>query len=214
MEKPGEKAGEKPPEKSPAELIAESLKPITEAISALSTKVDAYKPKEPVKKVENVEIPSVLDDENAAFNARTGPIYQRQLELEAKVALGEVKSEYVSLGFGAFWTENESKINTMLTNSPLASPDGNGGVKIVRGDPEYIRNVADMFIGRAARSGGVKFNETSKAFFIEGADGTATGGDKKTDMGGLTQKQLKVFQRMGVSLDDAKKAVSKLEFVS
>ena len=214
MDKPADKPADQPKEKSPAELIAESLGPITAKLNAMDAKIDSYKPKEPVKTVVTSEIPSVLDDENAAFNARTGPLYQRQLEMEAKLALSDIKAEYAEAGFGAFWRENESKINTMLANTALAAPDGNGGFKIVRGDPEYIRNVADMFIGRAARAGGVKFNESSKSFFLEGADGSMGGGDKKVDTGGLTAKQLKVFQRMGVSLEDAKKAVSKLEFVS
>jgi hypothetical protein len=209
-----EKKDEKPPEKSPAELIAESLRPLTEKLNAMDAKIDSYKPVPVVKKVEPTDIPSVLDDENAAFNARTGPLYQRQLETEARLALSDVKAEYADLGFGAFWRENESKINAMLANTALAAPDGNGGFKVVRGDPDYIRNVADMFIGRAARSGGVRFNETSKSFFLEDATGSATNGGKKPDTSGLTAKQIKVFERMGVSLEDAKKSVSKLEFVS
>jgi len=218
MEKPGEVKvddKDKPKEKSPAELIAESLKPLTESLAAMRTEMAALKPKEPVRKAENVEIPSVLDDENAAFNARTAPLYQRQLETEAKLALSEIKAEYAELGFGAFWRENESKINEMLANSPLASPDGNGGAKVVRGDPAYIRNVADMFIGRSARAGGVKFNGDNKTFFLEDATGSNSGqGGKKSDTEGLTAKQIKVFQRMGVSMDDAKKTIGKLEFVS
>jgi hypothetical protein len=208
------KVDDKPKEKSPAELIADSLKPITDQLTALGAKVDAMKPAPVVRKVEPTETPSVLDNEDAAFSARMTPLIQRQLELEAKIARTEIKQEYVDIGFGALWNANEKDIDATLTGTALVTPDGAGGYKAMRGDPQYIRNVVDMIIGRAARAGGVKFNDTSKTFFLEGADGGGNGGERKADTSGLTAKQLKVFQRMGVSLEDAKKAVSKLEFVS
>lgn len=210
------KVDDKAKEKSPAELIAESLAPITSAISALSAKVDSMKPAPPEpKRVEPTEIPSVIDDENGAFNARLTPILQRTLEMEAKMARTEVKAEYIELGFGGLWSQNERDIDATLVATALVTPDGQGGYKAMRGDPQYIRNVADMIIGRAARQGGVKFNDASKTFFLEGADGTMNGGgERKVDTHGLTADQVRVFQRMGVPLDKAKETMSKLKFVS
>lgn len=206
----------KPPEKTPAELVAESitaaLAPLNTAIGKLSADVAELR-KPPEKKVEPKEIPSVLDDEDGAFAARVnGPltgVLQRQLELEARVVLADIKQEFLAEGFGPMWKQHEVEINKTITDSPLVD----GGGKVLRGSPDYIRNVVYMVLGRAAAKGGVKF--TDGKFFLEDASGehSASGG-KKEEGEGLSEKQKRIFQRMGVNLDDARKTVSKLEFVS
>lgn len=209
------KPNEPPKEKSPAELIAESLKPITDSIAALATEVKAMRPVPPQPKpVTPSEIPSVLDDENAAFNTRMTPLIQRQLEMEAKMTRTEIKQEYFDLGFGALWTQYEKEIDGTLANTALVTPDGQGGFKVVRGDPQYVRNVVDMVLGRAARQGGVRFDDNKKTFFLEGADGSANSNNHPSNTEGLTARQIKVFERMGVPLDKAKETMKKLEFVS
>lgn len=207
----------KPNEKSIAEIISESLKPFNESLdqrfAAIQQDIEGLKPKP--RPATPAEIPSVLDDENAAFNTRMTPIIQSQLELEAKINTRDVKQEYIDAGFGAIWSQNEKEITDVLNSTALVQPDGQGGVKKLRGDAQYIRNVADMIIGRAARNGGVRFDGTKKTFFLEGANGDNGGpGSKPSETEGLTQKQVKLAQRMGIPLDKMKATVSKLDFVS
>lgn len=213
------KKDEKQNEKSPAEMIAESinsaLKPVVDQLGALKQDIDALRaPKPPEKPATPNEIPSVLDDENAAFAQRLTPLYTRQLEFEATIERDRVRHEYEDAGFGDMWRQYQTDIDKQLIATALVQPDGNGGVKPLRGDPQYIRNVADMILGRAARSGGIKFDGANKKFFIEGANAEVPGGTPKPDLGGLTAKQARIFERMGVPLDKAKDTLSKLEFVS
>jgi len=215
-EKKLEVTPEKSNEKSVAEIISESLAPFAQRFDKLQQDIDDIKkPKEPVRKVEPTERISVLDDEDAAFNQRMTPILQSQLELEARINVRDVKQEYVDAGFGSIWIQNESEITKVLEGTSLVQADGNGGGKKLRGDSQYIRNVADMIIGRAARAGGVKFDGTKKTFFLEGANGNeSAGGSKGAETEGLTAKQVKLAQRLGIPLDKMKTTVSKLEFVS
>jgi hypothetical protein len=210
-----EKTPDTTPTKSIAETLSESLSPLKEEFAAMRRDIEELRtPKPPVRTVSQERV-SVLDDEDAAFNQRMTPILQSQLELEARYNRDQVKAEYVEAGFGDFWRENEKRINDKLSASPLVQPDGNGGVLKLRGDEQYIRNVVNMFMGEAARAGGVKFDGAKKTFFLEGANGgESAAGSRAAETEGLTAKQVKLAQRLGIPMDAMKKTVSKLEFVS
>ena len=203
------------PEKSIAEIISESLRPFQENVAALRQDIEALKqPAKPERTVPAERI-SVLDDEDAAFNQRMTPLLQSQLELEARINVRDVKQEYVDAGFGDIWRQNEGDITKTLEGTALVQPDGQGGVKKLRGDAQYIRNVADMIIGRAARAGGVRFDGAKKSFFLEGANsGENAGSSKGSETDGLTAKQVKLANRLGIPLDAMKKTVGKLEFTN
>jgi hypothetical protein len=215
-EKKVESTETKSNEKSVAEIISESLQPFAQRFDKLQQDIDALKtPPKPEPRREPAERISVLDDEDGAFNQRMTPILQSQLELEARINMKDVKQEYVDAGFGAIWAQNEKEINDVLNGTSLVQPDGQGGVKKLRGDAQYIRNVADMIIGRAARAGGVRFDGSKKTFFLEGANGNENaGGSRAAETEGLTAKQVKLAQRLGIPLDKFKTTVGKLEFVS
>ena len=211
-----EKTPEKTNEKSVAEMLSESLAPFAQKFDRLQQDIDSIKnPPAPIRKAEPTEKISVLDDEDGAFNQRMTPILQSQLELEARINVRDVKQEYIDAGFGAIWFQNETAINDTLNGTALVQQDGQGGFKKLRGDAQYIRNVADMIIGRAARAGGVRFDGNKKTFFLEGANGNeGTGGSNDAVTEGLTPKQVKLAQRLGIPLDKFKTTVNKLEFVS
>lgn len=200
--------------KTQAELIAESLKPLTaltENFTRMSQRLEAIEAqtKKPEAKRENVESISVLDDENAAFAQRMTPLLIRQFELEARIVKDEIKTEYVAAGYGDLWGKFAVEINKIIDESPIATGEG----KPFRGDPQYIRNVVDMVMGRHAREAGMRFDGKSKGFFLEtGGNGTEHSGAPQND--GLTEGQRQVFGRMKVSLDDAKKVMGKLKFVT
>jgi hypothetical protein len=123
----------------------------------------------------------------------------------------EIKAEYGRAGYGELWEQFEKEINTVLEGSPLV----NGSGQSLRGDPQYIRNTVDMVFGREARKAGMQFGGKSKGFFLE----SGSGSDGRSDINaptndGLTEGQRKVFGRMKVSLDDAKKVMGKLKFVT
>lgn len=204
------KAAEKQPEKSPAELIAEALRPLVEGNTKLQERLAAIEEatKKPEPKVEANQPMSVLDDENVAFAQRLTPLMLRQLELEARIVRNDIKAEYASAGYADLWAQYETDINKILEGTSVISADG----KPLRGDPQYVRNVVDMTFGREARKAGMRFDGKAKGFFLE----TGGGGDgltRQPENDGLTEGQRKVFGRMKVSLDDAKKVMGKLKFV-
>jgi hypothetical protein len=202
----------KPPEKTPAELIAEALKPVTEGFAAMRTEIDALKVRTTPKNAP--EIPSVLEDEDGAFNTRLTPIMAKTLEMEARMAKDDVEKEYRQLGFGDLWDENRKEIDGFLAKTQLVAPDEKGQPAALRGNPEYIRNVADMMIGKAVKKGGVKFDGKDKRFFLEDTTGDGTIITRKVAEGeGITKKQLEAAKRFGMSIADYRKASGKLNFV-
>lgn len=209
----------KPPEKTPAELIADSLKPLVDGFNTFKQDVQdrltAFEQanRKPEPQV-NAETPSVWDNEEAAFATRLGPVMLRQFELEARMVRQDIRREYEGQGFGDMWAQFEEQINAQLDNSALVQPDGRGGVRPLRGDPAYIRNVVNMIIGQAAVKSGMRFDGKSKSFFLEtgGSDGSShPTGDQ---LEGLSADQARLASRMGVPLADAKKAIAKAKFVN
>jgi hypothetical protein len=202
----------KPPEKTPAELIADALKPVTEGFASMRAEIDELKVKTAPKG--HAEIPSVLDDEDGAFNTRLTPIMAKTLEMEARMAKDDVEKEYRQLGFGDLWDENRKEIDTFLAKTQLVAPDEKGQPAALRGNPEYIRNVADMMIGKAVKKGGVKFDGKDKRFFLEDTTGDGTIITRKVaENEGITKKQLAAAARFGIPIADYKKAAGKLNFV-
>jgi hypothetical protein len=201
----------KPAEKTPAELIAEALKPMADNFNAINTRLQMIeensKPKP--KPVDPPAVASVYEDEDAAFNQRLTPVVLRQLELEARMIKDDIRREYEKDGFGDMWDQYASEIDNVLSGSPLVAADG----KPLRGDPGYIRNVVDMVLGRAARTKGLKFNGKEKTFFLESAGGSTEGAGSPTN-DGLTDKQRRVFARMGINPADGKKTIEKLQFIN
>lgn len=201
-------------EKTPAEMIAESLKPLTaltENFTKMSQRLEAIEnqTRKPEVKRDPIESISVLDDENAAFGQRLTPIVIRQFELEARIVKDDIRREYAASGYGDLWAKFEGEIDKVISESPIATAEG----KPFRGDPQYIRNVVDMVMGRHAREAGMRFDGKSKGFFLE-TGGNGSDGSSAPQNDGLSEGQRKVFGRMKVSLDDAKKVMGKLKFVS
>lgn len=198
------------PEKSPAEIIAESLKPLTEAVTGLRAELDELKVKTTPK--EKREITSVMENEDEAFNTRLTPIMERQLATEARIAKDDVEKEYRKAGYGDLWDENRKDIDEFLGQAQLVTVNAKGESVLLRGNPEYIRNIADMMIGRAVKKGGVKFDGKDKKFFLEDTNGDGIVRTEKT-ADGITKKQLDAAKRFNIPIEDYRKAMSKLKYV-
>jgi hypothetical protein len=204
-----------PPEKSAAELIAESLKPLTDSFTTLQKNLDdrlaalEQNTRKPEPTREPVTATSVLENEDVAFAQRLTPIMARQLELESRIVYSDIQREYARAGFGELWEQHEKEIGTILDQSALVTAEG----KPLRGDPQYIRNVADMVFGKAARSAGMRFDSKSKSFFIESATGRSDANPSAVP-DGLNDKQRHIMNRMGITPEEAKKTMAKLQFVS
>ena len=208
--KPGE---DKPPDKSIADQIAEAVGPLKETITALQAELtESKKPKVEVK---NAEITSVLDDEDAAFNQRLTPILQKQLEMEARMVYQDIKKEYESLGFSDLWKKNELDIVKELDNASLVTFDAEKKQVVpLRGNPNFIRNVADMVIGRSMRKEGVKYSGKENKFYLEDTNGETNFITRQPlETEGLTAKQIAAAKRFGIPVKDYKAAFSKLDVV-
>jgi hypothetical protein len=206
----------KPLEKTAAELIAEALNPFIEGQRQFQTnlnerlqKLEEQTAKPPAREPDPGQPVSVLDDENAAFAQRMTPLYARQLELESRIVKTDIKAEYVAAGYGDLWAKFAKDIDETVDKSPLVTAEG----KPFRGDPQYIRNVVDMIMGRAARNAGMRFDGKDKGFFLESASsGPELGKGPEAD--GMSEAQRRLLTKMKVPLDQAKDVIKKLHFVS
>lgn len=220
------------PEKTPAELIAESLKPITDGFGTVNTTLTAIDArlkavedatKRPTKPAENSgpQRVSVFDDEDAFAAQTVAPVMLRQYELEARMSRDSVRRDYEAAGYAEVWKTFETEINQTLDNTPLVKQNASTGQwEAWRGDPKYISNVVNMIIGAAAVKAGLKFGGKDRGFFLESGDG-ASGDQSARPLGdGLTPDQRKVFNRMKgpdgkpISADAIKATLGKLKFVN
>lgn len=207
----------KPPEKSQAELIAESLKAtLPEVLKPLQDKLGEFEvrlteaTRKPEPKVEPKSAPSVFDDEDAAFATRMTPMFQRQLEFEARIEKQNVIAEYREMGFSELLKQYAKEIDDAIDNAPLVTNGADGQPRTVRGSRAYISNCIDMILGRAARQGNVRFKESK--FFLEDASGSADNG-KSSPSHSYSAKQVEAFKRMGITPERAAEIMSKAEVV-
>jgi hypothetical protein len=160
------KAAEEQSKKQADELVARlgtamdaKLKPVAEGFSQLDARLKQLegKPKtETTTEVNNGPV-SVLDNEDQAFSQRLGPVVVSQINLQARVIENEILSEVSSRGWGRLIPE----IKEVLKTTPIQTK--------AQGYEVYVRNVADMIIGREAQKGGLKAGEGDR-FFIEDAN--------------------------------------------
>jgi hypothetical protein len=137
----------------------ETLKPITEKLQAYETRFATLEEntKKPAAKVENTEIPSVIDNEDAAFNARLGPLLVQTVALKAKIAEDSVINNLTSLGWGEYASEIREVFEKRTPIQTKAAADYD----------VYCRNVVNMIIGEKALKEGLKRDVTKQTFFIE-----------------------------------------------
>ena len=197
-------------------LFSENFTPLNEKFSALETKVNSLTER-PAPQPTPENVPSVLDDENAAFRTRLNPVEGATLLAHAKLALLEVKEEYPT----EVWKHFEKDIRSEVSQ----------GAPQAQANPAFIRNVADMVIGRSARQNGYRYDGTSKHFFLEDASqvSESTNPTSEADRQFLEYQvalppnrdgKQKIVSRkaflegMGVSAEDSKKAMAKLQVVS
>lgn len=206
-----------PVAKTMAEQIAEALQPFQTSFKdfsdgltrRLDTVEEQTRKPAPVERVDPQSPTSVLDNEDVAFAQRLTPLMARQLELESRMVKQDIKAEYLTAGYGDLWAKYQKEIDGMVDSSPLVTAEG----KPLRGDPQYIRNVVDMIMGRAARAAGMRFDGKDRGFFLESASG-GSDTSNNSEVDGMTDAQRKLTSRMGVPLDKAKDLIkNKLTFV-
>jgi hypothetical protein len=147
--------------------LESSMKPLRDEITALKSAQPAPRTADPEPNASR--IPSVMDDEETAFNARLGPLAAQTVLLNARLTETEVLSEISSQG----WGHIVPAIREVLSKqTPLQTKAGDG----YRG---YVENVAAMLIGRAAREKGLKFDGNKQTFFLEDASSSGNQGGNK-----------------------------------
>lgn len=158
--KPEEKKPEEKPQLTGEELLAkmgELLAPLKTSIdnqaARLSAIEESRKPKEEPKPT---EIPSVLDNEDAAFNTRLTPLALQNVLLQARIIEREVLDEVSADG----WAEFLPEIKEELSNTPPQ-------IKASQTYDKYIRNVVDMIVGRKSRASGLRRRD--RGFVLEDA---------------------------------------------
>jgi hypothetical protein len=156
--------------------VDEALKPFNERLDSFDTRFKTLESNtaKPAPKEEARTVPSVLDDEDGAFNARTAPLKEQTESVAVQTALlnarlteTEVLNEVASRG----WGEIIPDVRAQLEQTPVQ-------VKALPTYAQYVRNCVDMIVGRKAQAGGLKFDGSKKTFFLE--DSSGKGGDGKS----------------------------------
>lgn len=138
----------------------ESVKPLRDELAELKAAAATRATPTPAR-TEPTEIPSVLDNEDAAFNARLGPVAVQTALLNARMTESEVLSDISAKGWGHLVPQIREVLEKQ---TPLQTKAGQG----YRG---YVENVADMLIGKAAKDKGLRFDGQKQTFFLEDAGG-------------------------------------------
>lgn len=144
--------------------FAEQLKPISEKMATFEERFGKIETNTTRQAPENknTETPSVFDSEDAAFEARLAPL---RAELTVKTALlnaNQVESMKLSELSESGWGELVPEVKDILGKTPVE----------MKGRQDYhgfVQNVIDMAIGRAAKKGGVRYDQGRKTFFVEDA---------------------------------------------
>lgn len=183
--KPEEKPAEKPVEKPAFDIdtfftkLNENLDarfaPITTAAEETRTRLqaieDSGKKREEQKPAEMV---SVIDNEDAAFAQRLGPLAVEQVKLSARMVERDILDEMKEQG----WGDQIPDVREYLAKVPLVN----------KSSPEYeaqVRNVVDMTIGKAARSNGLK--RRGNSFILE--DANASQGDTNAQKSSVEDRE-------------------------
>lgn len=151
------------------------LKPLQDELAAIKTRSEAP-PARQQQQQDPPSIPSILDDEDAAFNARLGPIAAQTVMLNARMTETEVLSEISGQGWGHLIPEIRKVLEAQ---TPLQT-------KAAQGYRGYVENVAAMLIGKAAREKGLKFDGNKQTFFLE--DASSSGNPQTGKMRQLEQE--------------------------
>jgi hypothetical protein len=167
---PGKKPDEVKPPEAPSQdallaKMAELLSPLQTSIKEISDRQTAYEA-ERTRKPEPVagDPTSIFEDEGKAFAERIGPLAVETVLMRAKMAQNEILGEYSD------WQEFFPQIKTELSNAPVSVKADAAGWE------RYVRNVADMVIGREGRKSGLKRNNNSFVLESGGGAGDSSNG--------------------------------------
>jgi len=119
---------------------------------------------------QNVEIPSVQDDENAAFAARTAPLWQRTLQTQASVNRMEAFNELAS---DPYFPKLKKELEELLKNEPLQAIGSERGVLFIKNAYHVVKGRHTDEILQDTRAG-------KGEFFIESASNSGNSGAGNT----------------------------------
>jgi hypothetical protein len=224
-EKPVENPNEqKPPETSVTEskpvtaedfkaMFAEAMAPVTQSVASLQEKFNAIeqaaKPREP----SDQNLPTdFFDNPEKAFQERVTPIMLQQYQIQADMIEERLKAKFARQMGDEAYEEIAEPVETLLRDTPVLQKAQH--VAAGRYD-QFVMNVFKLVFGGKAMDAGVSLDGKTKKFFLgEGAGPSAEDVEAKKLESEFTPAQRKVFERMGVSLEDARKTMQRLEFVS
>jgi hypothetical protein len=142
---------------------------------------------------ENVEIPSVNDDENAAFATRMAPLWERTIRNQASMNKMEA---YSKLASDPYFPKLKKELEELLKNEPLQAIGSDKGVLFIENAYHVVKGRHTDEIVQANRAG-------KGEFFIESASNSGNSGDGRSnnteDKNTLTDDEKAMAARMHVS---------------
>ena len=144
----------------------------------------------------NVQIPSVTDDEDAAFATRLAPMYEQNLLTNYRITKNEVFSSLRASD--PFFSKLEADVTKLLEANPLAMRGGPQAEQVIRNAYFVVKGQKADQIANDIRAG-------KGEFFIESArNGNSSMNnmnENQTDPNKLSPEEEALIARMGVSKD-------------
>jgi hypothetical protein len=159
------------------ELILKMRGAFEETLKPIRDKVDSYEARfgtieqsvrKPEPKKEDATLPSVLDDEDAAFNSRLVPQNVAIATLNARLTEGEVLNDMQARG----WGDYIPKVRKVLDEGTNIQTKADPNYKT------YVQNVVKLVIGNDAIEKGLRFDSSKQTFFLEDSSKTTSSGDR------------------------------------
>lgn len=201
-DKPTEKPAEKPAEQSSVqssvqadEMLAKLRTTFDEVLKPVRDKLDSYETRfntieestrKPVARVENPEIPSVMDgDEDGAFRMRLAPLATAVSQINGQLVEDRVVNDISAQGWGELVPELRKSLATIAPQ--------------YKADPNYetsVRKIAFGMIGERAVSKGLKADPTKKSYYF-----SEDAGGKQTDSSGprISAEDTRLMDRLGIA---------------
>lgn len=176
------------------QMLAKLRTSFDEAIKPMREKIDSYEQRftnieestrKPAPRVENTEIPSVMDDEDGAFRTRLTPLITTVSQISGQMVEDRVVNDISAQGWGELVPELRKALATIAP--------------VYKSDPNYetsVRKIAFGMIGERAVSKGLKADPTKKTYFFA----EDSGGAASTSSGPrISAEDTRLMDRLGIA---------------
>jgi hypothetical protein len=149
--------------------LDERLKPVTQRVETLATEWNGIKEAANKPEPEKREPADITTDPERWKQEALGP-----LQVQVVLANARITEKEVLDSLGQRWKHLLPQVQAMLDGTPWQR-------KALPDYKDYVKNVLDVAIGKAARENGLRYDDQNQKFFLEDANSKTEQGDEIFD---------------------------------